>query len=89
MLSQILKVAHGIERPLKLYCDNHSAVMFVNNNRSLKKSKHTDIKYLVVKERVQNGQLSIEHIGTNSMTADPLTKVVSAKVFVNILLMWA
>ena len=37
--------------------------------------------YLVVQERVQNGQLSIEHIGTNSMIADPLTKAVSAIVF--------
>ena len=76
-----LKVVQGIERPLKLYCDNQSAVIFANNNRSLKKFKHIDIKYLVVKKRVQNGQLSIEHFGTNSMVADPLTKGVSALVF--------
>ena len=48
--------------------------MFVNNNQSLTTSKQIDIKYLVVKEWVQNGQLSIEHIGTDSMLADPLTK---------------
>ena len=76
-----LKVVHEVERPLKLYCDNQSAVMFANNNQSLTKSKHIDIKYLVVKERVQNGQLSIEHIGTNSMVVDPLTKGVLALVF--------
>ena len=76
-----LKIVQGVERLLKLYCDNQLAVMFANNNRSLKKSKHIDIKYLVVKERVQNGQLSIENIGTNSMVADPLTKVVPASVF--------
>ena len=76
-----LKVVQGIERPLMLYCDNQSAVMFANNNQSLIKSKHIDIKYLVVKERVQNGQLSIEHIGTNSMVADPLTKGVPVSIF--------
>ena len=76
-----LKVVQGIERLLKLYCDNQSAVMFANNNRSLTKSKHIDIKYLVFKERVQNGQLSIEHIGTNSMVADPLTKGVPVSIF--------
>ena len=76
-----LKVVQGIERLHKLYYDNQSTVMFANNNRSLIKSKHIDIKYLVVKERVQNGQLSIEHIGTNSMVADPLTKAVPASVF--------
>ena len=55
--------------------------MFANNNRSLKKSKQIDIKYLVVQERVQNGQLSIGHIGTNSMVENPPTKAVPATIF--------
>lgn len=71
----------GIERPLRLYCDNKSAVLYSNNNRSSTKSKHIDIKFLVVKERIQSGKLSIEHIGTNSMVADPLTKGLPPKMF--------
>ena len=47
-----LRVVNGIERPLKLYCDNNSTVLYSNNNRSSSKSKHIDIKFLVVKERV-------------------------------------
>ena len=76
-----LRIMEGVERPLKLYCDNKSAVMYSNNNRSSTKSKFIDIKFLVVKERVQNGQISIEHLGTNSMVADPLTKGFPPKVF--------
>lgn len=76
-----LRILEGTERPLKLYCDNKSAVLYSNNNRSSTKSKHIDIKFLVVKERVQSGQISIEHIGTNSMIADPLTKGLPPKVF--------
>ena len=76
-----LRIMEGVERPLKLYCDNKSAVMYSNNNRSSTKSKFIDIKFLVVKERVQNGQISIEHLGTNSMVADPLTKGLPPKVF--------
>ena len=34
-----------------------------------------------MKERVQNKHVSIEHIGTNSMIADPLTKSLPPKVF--------
>ena len=45
------------------------------------KSKHIDIKFLVVKERVQSGKMSIEHIGTNSMVADLLTRGLPPKVF--------
>ena len=69
-----LRLVKGIERPLKLYCDNSSTVLYSNNNISSSNSKHIDIKFLVVKERVQNDQLSIEHIGTNSMIVDSLTK---------------
>ena len=34
-----------------------------------------------MKERVQNRQISIEHIGTDSMLADPLTKGLVPRVF--------
>ena len=71
----------GIERSLKIYCDNNSAVLYSNNNRSATKTKFIDIKFLVVKERVQNRQISIEHLRTNDMLVDPLTKGLVPKVF--------
>ena len=76
-----LRIMDGIERPLKLFYDNKSVVLYSNNNRSLTKSKFINIKFLVVKERVQSGLISIEHIGTNFMIADPLTKGLPPKVF--------
>ena len=76
-----LRIMGGIGRPLKLFCDNKSEVLYSNNNRSSMKSKFIDIKFLVVKERVQSGLISIEHIGTNFMIADPLTKGLPPKVF--------
>ena len=75
-----LHMVKGIERRLKLYCDNNSAVLYSNNNKSSSKSKHIDIKFLVVKEIVQNGKLAIEHIGTNCMIVDSLTKGFPPKV---------
>ena len=55
-----LRNVEGIERPLKIYCDNKSTILYSNNNRSSTKSKHIDIKFLIIKERVQSDQLSIE-----------------------------
>src|SRR3954465_15874417 len=76
-----LRILEGLERPLKIYCDNNSAVMYINNNMSSSKSKHIDIKVLAVKERIQSGQICIEHIETNSMVVDPLTKGLAPKFF--------
>ncbi|KAI5648628.1 hypothetical protein M9H77_34633 [Catharanthus roseus] len=74
--------AKRVMRPLKLFCDNKAAVYFSNKNRSSTKSKYIDLKFLVVKERVQNDIISIELIGSGSMLADPLTKALTSKVFV-------
>ena len=70
----------GTERPLKLFFDNKSASLYSNNGSSTK-SKYIDIKFLVVKEKVQSGQLSIKHICTNFMAADLFTKGLPPKVF--------
>ena len=45
-----LCILDGIERPLKLFCDNKSAILYSNNNRSSTKSKFINIKFLVVKK---------------------------------------
>ncbi|RVW97032.1 Retrovirus-related Pol polyprotein from transposon TNT 1-94 [Vitis vinifera] len=76
-----LRIVDGIEKPLRINCDNKAAELYSKNNRSSSKSKHIDIKFLVVKERVQSLQVSIEHISTNSMIADMLTKGLPPKVY--------
>ena len=44
-------------------------------------SKHIDIKYLAIREHVKEDKVVIEHISTESMIADPLTKGMPAKYF--------
>ncbi|RVW93740.1 Retrovirus-related Pol polyprotein from transposon TNT 1-94 [Vitis vinifera] len=76
-----LRIVDGIEKPLRINCDNKTAELYSKNNQSSSKSKHIDIKFLVVKERVQSLQVSIEHINTNSMIANLLTKSLPPKVY--------
>jgi methyl coenzyme M reductase gamma subunit len=76
-----LRIMETIQSPLKIYYDNNSTVSYSNNNRSSSKSKHIGIKFLAIKERVQNGLISIEHIETDFMIVDPLTKGLILKVF--------
>ena len=39
------------------------------------------LKYFIIKEEVQKHRVSIEHISTNLMIADPLTKGLPPKTF--------
>ena len=44
------------------------------NNKSGSRSKHIDIKYLAIRERVKDKKIIIEHVSTRLMIVDPLTK---------------
>lgn len=83
-----LKVVDSISRPITIYCDNstiyydNSAEMFFSrNNKSSSGSKHLDIKYLVVRDRVKKGQTKIDHINIEAMITNPLTKGLAPKIF--------
>ena len=69
-----LRVVDSISKPLRLYCNNKSTVFYANNNKSSGAAKHIDIKYFVVKDRIQDHTIELEHISTEEMLADPLTK---------------
>ena len=76
-----LRVVDSIEKSLKLYCNNELAVFYAHNNKSSGAAKHIDIKFNVVKEQVQDQIICLEHIRTNKMLADPLTKGLPHNVF--------
>src|SRR6185503_9162987 len=76
-----LRVVDIIQRPLRMYCDNEPAVFYAHNNKSSGAAKHIDIKFYVVKEKIQNHSITLEHISTKKMLADPLTKGLPPNVF--------
>ena len=76
-----LKVVDDIHKPLKLYCDNEPAVCYAHNNKSSSAAKHIDIKFYIVKDKVWDHSISLEHISTKKMLADSLTKGLPPNVF--------
>ena len=80
-LISCMTIVDSISRPLTIYCDNKAAVFFSKNNKKSEATRLMDIKYLSVKEHVRKGEITIEHIETNSMIADPLTKPLAVGVF--------
>ena len=75
------RIVDSVQKPLRLYCDNSTAVFLDKNDKSRSRSKHIDIKYLAIRERVQEQKVVIEHISTELMIADSLTKGMPIKKF--------
>jgi hypothetical protein len=57
-----LKVVDIISKPLLLYCDNEPTVFYSNNNKSSDATRHINIKYFVVKDRIQDHIIDAKHI---------------------------
>ena len=57
-----LQIIGNTERPLRIYCDISDVVFFSKND---KYSKGVDLKYVAVKENVQNQKVPVERIDTN------------------------
>ena len=57
-----------------IFYDNSAVVFLAKNNNSGSRSKHIDIKYLAIREYVKEKKMVIEHISTELMIVDPLTK---------------
>jgi hypothetical protein len=74
-------VVDSIEKSLKIYCDNEPAVQYSYNNKKSHAFKHINIKYYVVKKKIQDHTNSLEHIRIKQMLADPFTKGLPPNVF--------
>ena len=69
-----LRIVDSISRPLKIFCDNLVAIFLAKNNKSGRRSKHIDINYLAIRERVKDKIVVIEYVNSELMIVDPLTK---------------
>jgi hypothetical protein len=76
-----LRVIDNIEKSLKIYCNNEPTVQYSYNNKKSDASKHINIKYYVVNEKIQDQTISLEHISTKQMLVNLFTKSLPPNVF--------
>jgi hypothetical protein len=76
-----LRIVDCIRKPLRLYCDNAPIVFYAHNNKSTNATKPIEVKFYALKDRVQDQTISLKHISTKEMLADPLTKGLPPGVF--------
>jgi hypothetical protein len=63
-----------IKIPIRLLCDNQSAIQLAQNPVLHQRSKHIDIHYHFIREQLQCNEMTLEYISTNENIADIMTK---------------
>ena len=69
--------------PSLLYQDNMSAILLETNGKasSSKRTKHIKIKYFSIKDKIDQGEITVEHCPTEQMWTDINTKPKQGAVF--------
>lgn len=66
----------GLEGPTVLHEDNQGAIA-MSKNPETRRTKHIDVKYNFIREKVENGDIQLCYVPTSEQKADILTKSLS------------
>lgn len=67
--------------PLKLLCDNLSASSIAKNPINHKRTKHIDVRYHFIRDKVNKNEIIVEYVNTQNNVADILTKAKALWLF--------
>ncbi|GJW54307.1 hypothetical protein Tco_0098392 [Tanacetum coccineum] len=73
MRSQLTDYGLGFNK-IPMYCDNKSAIALCCNNVQHSRSKHIDIRFHFIKEKVKNGVVELYFVNTEYQLVDIFTK---------------
>ena len=81
-LDELLKALQiEVEKPLKLFVDNVSAISLAKNPVSHGRSKHIEVRFHFLREQVHKGRLELKYCSTEEQVADAFTKALRVDRF--------
>lgn len=72
--SLVRELAHKMDGPIPIHCDNRGAICLSENSVYQSRTKHIDIKHHFLREHVNSNIIKFLHIDTKLNVADFLTK---------------
>ena len=76
-LKQLLNELNKDANQTLIYCDNKSTICLAKNPEMHSRTKHIDIRYHFFREKIKEQEFKVDHLDTNEMPADFLTKGLS------------
>ncbi len=57
-----------------IYCDNISSILFTNNSVNHARTKHIEVHYHFIREKVIGKEIDLIHVNTKDQVVDIFTK---------------
>ena len=80
-LKKLLKDLKLWDGPLQIRCINQGAIKLSKHHVDHARSKHIDVQWHFLRDKVAEGDIAIEYCNTKEMAADCMTKAVPRGVF--------
>jgi hypothetical protein len=73
----------GLEQkdPTIIYQDNQSTMLIAKQNTTSNKLKHINNRYFFVREKIAEGEITLQYLSTKEMVADGFTKPLQGQAF--------
>ncbi|MCO5559431.1 hypothetical protein L7F22_013031 [Adiantum nelumboides] len=68
-----------VQRPVVIHCDNLSSIQLAQNPVFHAKTKHIELHYHFIRERILDGSIDLTFVRTNEQVADIFTKALGAE----------
>jgi hypothetical protein len=74
----INEIFQPLKAPIRIYCDNQSAITIAYGNQQCTRMKHFDTYFYFIRDIVKNEKIIVKYISTEEIAADLLTKALPA-----------
>ena len=68
-----------VDGPVVIYCDNMSSIQLARNPVFRARTKHIEVHYYFVREKVLACEIDLAYVSTHKQVADIFTKALGAK----------
>jgi hypothetical protein len=68
-----------VDRQVVIYCDNLSSIQLVRNPVFHARTKHIEVHYHFIREKVLAGEIDLTYVSTDNQVADIFTKVLGVE----------
>jgi hypothetical protein len=66
-----------VDAPIVIYCDNISSILLANNPVYQARTKHIEVHYHFIREKVIAKEIDLIHVSTEDQIVDIFTKALS------------
>jgi hypothetical protein len=70
-------LGQSVDAPVVIYCDNISSILLANNPIYHARTKHIEVHYHFIREKILAKEIDLIHVSTEDQVADIFTKALS------------